>query len=592
MFLATRTCASVRVMRADMTAHWAERLHELAAAERIPGAALGVWADGSESLAAHGVLNAATAVSTTADSLFQIGSITKVWTATMIMQFIDEGRLSLDATVSEILPGARLGREDDAADVSIRHLLTHTSGIDGDIFTDTGRGADCVERYVGSLGQAARIFPPGATYSYCNSGFVVLGRVIEVLDGREWDASLSERLIGRLGIGQTVTLPEQAILHRAATGHREHPRENEPVSVWGLPRSLGPAGLITASVHDVLTFARLHLDEGVAADGTRVLRRASVWAMQQPQHDIPGVGGHAEAVGLAWRLSRWDGRLVIGHAGSTIGQSAFLRIDPQERVAACLLTNSPEAQGLYQQLFSEIFSACAGVTVPASAGPVARPTESDLSRHTGRYERTSRRLEVSIRDGRLHCHLGDDRRPGGVRRRGTAGVRPVPRRLCRGCGRQLRVPPVRPSAVDPGDLRPARRSDAVPFRFRSHNAARRVTPWPSCPGCWVSGGGAELLVGLPLGIGTAAGQRSPAWPPTPRGRQDGYLADQMPDPAHAVGGRLRMVAELLRHPARAAADAKLPHGAAHHLGQRGRGRCVRPLQLRCEERLTPRVVHV
>jgi CubicO group peptidase (beta-lactamase class C family) len=66
-------------MSADMTAHWTDRLHELAAAERIPGAALGVWADGIESLAAHGALNAGTRVETTADSLFQIGSITKVW---------------------------------------------------------------------------------------------------------------------------------------------------------------------------------------------------------------------------------------------------------------------------------------------------------------------------------------------------------------------------------------------------------------------------------------------------------------------------------------------------------------------------------
>ena len=387
-------------MSADMTAHWTDRLHELAAAERVPGAALGVWAGGSESLAAHGVLNVGTGVETTADSLFQIGSVTKVWTATMIMQLIDEGRLSLDTTVSEVLPGVRLGGEDAAAEVRISHLLTHTSGIDGDIFTDTGRGDDCVERYVTALDGAARIFPPGAAYSYCNSGFVVLGRIIEVLDGREWDASLRERLIGPLELGQTVTLPEQALLHRAATGHREHPRRSDPVSVWGLPRSVGPAGLITASVHDVLTFARLHVDEGVAADGRRLLSRASVAAMQQPQFEIGD--GRADTVGLTWRMNHWDGRQIIGHDGATIGQSAFLRIDPQSRVAACLLTNSPEAQGLYQRLFSEIFSACAGITVPASPGPATGPVEPDLARHAGRYERISRRLDVSVRDGRLH----------------------------------------------------------------------------------------------------------------------------------------------------------------------------------------------
>src|ERR1700728_3214595 len=168
---------------ADSAGHWAARLHELATEEDVPGAALGIWADGLESVAGHGVLNAATGVHTTPDSLFQIGSITKVWTTTMIMQLVDEGRLSLDATVAEILPGVRIGREDAGEQIAIRHLLTHTSGIDGDIFTDTGRGDECVERYVGELGGAARVFPPGAAYSYCNSGFVLLGRIIEVLDG-------------------------------------------------------------------------------------------------------------------------------------------------------------------------------------------------------------------------------------------------------------------------------------------------------------------------------------------------------------------------------------------------------------------------
>ena len=391
---------------ADMTAYWTARLSELAAQEGVPGATLGVWADGRETLAAHGVLNVATGVATTPDSLFQIGSITKVWTATMIMQLADEGRLSLDATVSQVLPGVRLGQPDASAEITIRHLLTHTSGIDGDIFTDTGRGGECVERYVGELARAARVFPPGAAYSYSNSGFVLLGRIIEVLDGREWDTSLRERLIGPLGLEQTVTLPEQAILHRAATGHRQRPRQDVPVSVWGLPRSVGPAGLITASARDVLAFARLHLDAGAAPDGARLLDPASVSTMQQPQADIPSVDGHGDAVGLTWRLNRWDGRQIIGHDGGTIGQTAYLRVDPQARVAACLLTNASESQGLYQRLFSEVFSACAGITMPDGPQPAADRADLDLQRHAGRYERTSWRYDVCVQDGRLHVIPG------------------------------------------------------------------------------------------------------------------------------------------------------------------------------------------
>ncbi len=388
----------------DMTGHWAARLRDLATEEGVPGAALGVWADGPEWLAAHGVLNAATGVNATPDSLFQIGSITKVWTATMVMQLAGEGRLSLDTTVADVLPGLRLGTPDGSAEVTIRHLLTHSSGIDGDIFTDTGRGSDCLERYASGLAGAERIFPPGGAYSYCNSGFVLLGRIIEVLDGREWDASLRERLTRPLRLAKTVTLPEEAILHRAAVGHREPPRGNEPVSVWALPRSLGPAGGIVATAGDVLAFVRMHLDGGLATDGTRLLAEDLVTAVPQLQLAIPSFGGRGDEIGLAWRRYQWSGgRLIIGHDGDTVGQKAFLRIDPLSRVAACLLTNSPQAEPLMRRLFAEIFAEHARVTMPAEPGPAAGAADADLQQYVGRYERTSRRYDVTVRDGRLHA---------------------------------------------------------------------------------------------------------------------------------------------------------------------------------------------
>jgi CubicO group peptidase (beta-lactamase class C family) len=392
---------------AAIAERWSVRLHELAVEEEVPGAALGVWAEGREiAAAAHGVLNAETGIRATADSLFQIGSVTKVWTTTMIMQLIDEGRLSLDTTVAEILPGIRLGRDDGSAEIRIRHLLTHTSGVDGDIFTNTGRGDDCIERYAAELAETARVFPPGAAFSYCNSGFVLLGRIIEVLDGRIWDASLRKRLIRPLGLTRTVTLPEEAIRYRTATGHREHPRQNQPVSVWGLPRSAGPAGGITAGVQDMLAFARLHLDGGVTQDGTRLLSQASAEAMQQQRAEIPGLGNSAAAIGLGWMLHRWDGRRILGHDGGTIGQTAYLRIDPEARVTACLLTNSPQSQSLFRRLFSEVFGTYAGVTVPASPEPALGPEDLHLERHTGRYERTSCWCDVSVREGRLHLVSG------------------------------------------------------------------------------------------------------------------------------------------------------------------------------------------
>ena len=109
----------------------------------------------------HGVLSLRTEAPTTADSLFQIGSITKVWTATVIMQLVDEGRLELDTPVVEVLPDLRLSDAEVTRTVTIRHLLTHTSGIDGDVFTDTGRGDECLERYVALLADVAQNHPLG-----------------------------------------------------------------------------------------------------------------------------------------------------------------------------------------------------------------------------------------------------------------------------------------------------------------------------------------------------------------------------------------------------------------------------------------------
>jgi CubicO group peptidase (beta-lactamase class C family) len=387
-------------------ANWTAHLIERAAATGVPGATLGIWADGQEILVTHGVLNSATEVTVTPDSLFQVGSITKIWTATMIMQLIDEGRLSLDTTVAQALPGVRLGAADIAEQVTVRHLLTHTSGIDGDIFTDTGRGDECVQRYVALLAEAPSVFAPGAAYSYCNCGYVLLGRIIEVLGGQTWDEALRQRLTGPLAISRTVTLPEEAILHRAAVGHRD----GDPVHVWGLPRSVGPAGLITATAGDLLTFARLHLDGGVAADGKRLPSEASVAAMQSECAAIPEFSAPGSAIGLGWRLSRWSDRRIIGHDGDTVGQSAYLRIDPEAGVAVCLLTNATESESLYRDLFNEVFGTLTGVTMPGPPRPGAAgtgwaPCTADLQRYAGHYERQSRRFDVSVRDGRLTMEL-------------------------------------------------------------------------------------------------------------------------------------------------------------------------------------------
>lgn len=385
--------------------HWQRRLSAVATKHGLPGAALGILYKGETVHAHHGVLNLSTGVEVTDDTIFQIGSMGKVWTTTVVMQLVDEGLLDLDAPIADVLPELKLSDPVVEQKVTMRHLLTHTSGIDGDIFTDTGRGDDCLERYTELLADAAQNHPLGATFSYSNAGFVLAGRVIEKLTGQTWDVAMREKLFVPLGLTRAGTLPEEALLHRAAVGHVTKDEKSEPVSVWMLPRSVGPAGTIFASTADVLRFARMHLSGGLAEDGTRVLSEASVTAMTEKQTEVPDPNALGDSWGVGWIRFGWDGHRLIGHDGNTIGQSAFLRVLPDQDLAVTLLTNGDTAREVYLELYREIFAELAGVAMPRPLEPAAEPPTVDVTRYVGRYERASIVLDVTEGENGLRLDM-------------------------------------------------------------------------------------------------------------------------------------------------------------------------------------------
>lgn len=362
----------------------------------MPGASAAVLVDGEVvAEGAAGVLNVQTGVEATTDSVFQIGSISKVYTATLVMQLVDDGLVELDAPISRYLPDLRLAEAGVVDVVTVRQLLAHTSGIDGDNFTDTGRGDDCVARYEESCEDLQMTHRPGETMSYCNTGFVLLGRIVERLRDEVWDVALKERLLGPLGVRDTSTLPEEAILRRAAVGHVHDPGA-EPVVTpqWLLPRSMGPAGLINATARDLLTFALLHLDGGVTRDGTRVLSEASVRAMQEPQVEMPDPYTLGDRWGLGWILFTWDGHQVFGHDGGTIGQAAFLRVLPERRAAVALLTNANVAATMAHRFIGDAFEQIAGFRNPDLLRAADPAPAVDPSVVVGTYHRLGMTVEV------------------------------------------------------------------------------------------------------------------------------------------------------------------------------------------------------
>ena len=372
------------------------RLERLIAEHKIPGATLGVLQGDDVSLFAAGVLNKNTGVEVTTDSLFQIGSITKVWTATQVMMLVDEGVLDLDEPVVTYLPEFKVADADVTKRVTLRDLLSHRSGIGGDHILETGRGDDTLERYLETCTEIGQEHDLGATMSYCNTGFSVAGRILEKVTGKTWDQHLRERIIGPLGLTHTNTLPEEAILFRTAVGHVKLPGQDEEqvAPAWVLPRSAGPAGLINADAGDLLTFARFHLDDGRAPDGTQLLSPGSVKQMQQPQIDVPDTFTLGNQWGVGWILFDWGGHRGYGHDGSTIGQRAFLRVLPEARLAVTLLTNGGSSLTAFREICGEIVKDVAGVTVPP--WPTAPETSPglDLSVYEGSYGRLNVDVEL------------------------------------------------------------------------------------------------------------------------------------------------------------------------------------------------------
>jgi CubicO group peptidase (beta-lactamase class C family) len=384
----------------EINAWLVERLPQLLSETQVPGAAVAISSGDEVIDAAAGVLSKATGVEATPDSVFQVGSITKVWTATLVMQLVDEGKLDLDAPVRNYLPEFRIADEAAAAAITVRQLVSHQAGFEGDIFTDTGPGDDCVEKYVATLGDVPQLFAPGEMFSYNNAGFCVLGRLVEVLREKTFDECLRERLFTPLQLTHAATGPYDAILHRAAVGHLQPEPDDEPqpAPMWALVRSNVPAGAMLAMrPRDLLAFARMHMNGGAGPDGP-VLSAASVKAMQQRQVELPDLGVLGSAWGLGWEIFDFPGGAVIGHDGGTIGQAAFLRIVPERDVAVTVLTNGGNPFPLYTEIVGRALRDLAGVEVPPFPAPDGAGPPADAERYLGRYASSLFDITVSRDD--------------------------------------------------------------------------------------------------------------------------------------------------------------------------------------------------
>jgi CubicO group peptidase (beta-lactamase class C family) len=306
----------------------------------IPGAAVGVWADGTGISACHGVASVENPLPIDQDTLFLVASVTKIFTATTLMRLVVEGKVELNAPVRRYVPEFWLKDQQAADTVTVLHLLNHSSGLDWRVAASTGEGDDALSRVVAKMAELELIAHPGTRTSYSQAGYDLLGRIIEKVTGQTFEQAVAQLLIEPLGLSHSFFARDDIMTRRFGVGHNLG--EDGTLSIarpWRNARGENPGGGIASSVADLLSFARFHLGDGRAASGARILPTRVLQQMQEPTAKLQA-SSLGDAIGLGWFLRDVNGVRSVGHAGSANGQFAELLLVPERNFAVVSLSNA------------------------------------------------------------------------------------------------------------------------------------------------------------------------------------------------------------------------------------------------------------
>ena len=319
------------------------------------------------------------------DGLYAIGSPTKVMTAVMIMQLVGAGHIGLDDPVTEWIPAFQLNPTAESDQVTVRHLLSHSSGIDcADDFTDTGDDDDALERFVNEVvAGAGLLHKPGRYWSYCNAGFSVLGRLVEVIDRRPWDDAFIDRIANPLGL--TARPLPRANDAQIVQGHRFDQERGAVVPESRMTgRNGGPAGgNMLASAADLAEFAQALFDGKerlLSNDLSSEMIRPKILASDRQQ-------------GLAW-ASTHPG--MVSHNGITFGHSSYMTAVPSSGQTFGLALDGPGATEVAGSIIDTLF----GIE-PASQTHQAEMPSVDPRRCHGEYRRRHVVQDVEFSEGQL-----------------------------------------------------------------------------------------------------------------------------------------------------------------------------------------------
>ncbi|RKT87195.1 CubicO group peptidase, beta-lactamase class C family [Saccharopolyspora antimicrobica] len=349
----------------------------------VPGVGVGVRTPEGRDHFGFGVTNVDHPLPVDERTLFQIGSVSKTFAATMLAELAGAGRLRLDDLVVDHLPDSGLdGR------ITIRHLLTHSSGLSGDHLILNGPrlladGADdSIATGVAHIAGLPLVFAPGTDYSYSNAGLIVAGRLLEVVTGRRYADLVRTEVLEPAGMAHTFTTADEVITHRVAAPHRGEVPEVARTAGWQrgwqLPGWDVPGGGLVSCVRDMLRYAEHHLDGNTPAEPFTPQRERS---------------GPAERIGLVWRLDDVDGVRLAHHGGLTIGYCTQLCLVPDRGTAFVLLTNGTSGDRINQEVRSALLRELVGIEPETPRRPGRAP--ADGTELTGEFDATFYRMELT-----------------------------------------------------------------------------------------------------------------------------------------------------------------------------------------------------
>ena len=353
---------------------WVE---EQRAHQQLPGVAIGVvhaqelvWAKG------YGVRDLASTAAMTPSTVFRVGSATKLFTATAILQLRDRGKLRLDDPVSEHLPWFSVQNtfEGEPA-ITVRHLLTHTSGLSREAAFPywTTHEFPTRDELRAAIPQQSAIFAPATRYKYSNLGIALLGEIVSEISGLEFAEYLARHIFAPLGMTRSSASPSED-LHRMMTiGYlRRLADGSRGIADYYDTGALAPAANIVSTIEDLARFAVLQLSRGPRAEGAQILRGSTLREMQRP-HWVRD--NWQSGRGLGFQVSRRGDKTIVSHGGWVAGHRTHFLLLPSADLAVIAMTNADDGNpsAFSTQALDLVGAAIRRVLTPPPTPKVADP---------------------------------------------------------------------------------------------------------------------------------------------------------------------------------------------------------------------------